>query len=211
MPQYSRENPSPRYREMEAMYQKMHSEGDVGNAISSEETFDGRSLMPHVQAIGNCIRGSQSKTLLDYGCGKAGAYDHATAQTPDGKTLEGLKAIWGLEEVRLYDPGFAPHQEFPVGKYDAVISTDVLEHITKEDMDWVIEEILGFANKFVFLNIACYPAKKILPNGENAHITQESPGWWLDLVHGIKHPEHDFLKVFLVIDDEHKNRVFVEL
>ena len=211
MQKYSRENPSPRFREMEAMYQQMHSEGDAINAIEAERTFAGHSLVPHVQAIGNCIRRLQSKTLLDYGCGKAMAYEHTTGQSPDGQTKKGLKAIWGLDEICLYDPGYAPYQEYPTGQYDAVISTDVLEHITKEDMDWVVAEILGFAQKVVFLNMACYPAKKILPNGENAHITQESPGWWLDLIHGIKRSNFDFLEVLLAIDDKDKNRVVAKL
>jgi len=211
MQKYSRENPSPHFREMEVMNQQMHSKGDAINAIEPENTFDGRSLMPHVPIIGNCIEGSQSKTLLDYGCGKAGAYEHATAQSPDGQTVKGLRAIWGLDEICLFDPGYAPYQEFPTGMFDAVISTDVLEHITKEDMDWVVAEILGFAQKFAFLNIACYPAKKTLPNGENAHITQESPSWWLDLIHGIKRSNFDFLKVFLVIDDKEMKRVIIEL
>ncbi len=207
MQKFSRENPSPRFREMETMYQQMHSEGDAINAIEAEKTFDGNSLTSHVQAIGNCIRMSQSKTLLDYGCGKARVYENAEAQSPDGQTVKGLKAIWGLDEISLYDPGYAPYQGYPTGQYDAVISTDVLEHITKEDMDWVVAEILGFAQKFVFLNIACYPAKKILPNGENAHITQESPGWWLDLIHGIWRSNFDSLEVFLAIDDKDMKRV----
>jgi len=195
---------------MQAMYQTMHSEGDKANAIAAEETFDGRSLMPHVQVIGNCIQRTQSKSLLDYGCGKAGADERATAQTPDGRTVKGLQAIWGLQTVRLFDPGVPSFAEFPTGKYDAVICTDVLEHITKEDMDWVVDEILSFANKFVFLNVACYPAMKTLPNGENAHITQESPGWWLDLVQGVKTAKYDALTIFLVIDDAEKNRIMIE-
>ncbi len=81
MQKYSRENPSPRFREMEAMYQQMHSEGDTINAIEAEKTFAGLSILSHIQIIGNCIRGSQSKTLLDYGCGKARAYEQATASS----------------------------------------------------------------------------------------------------------------------------------
>jgi hypothetical protein len=28
------------------------------------------------------------------------------------------------------------------------------------------------------LNIACYPANALLPNGENAHITVRDKNWW---------------------------------
>ena len=86
-----------------------------------------------------------------------------------------------------------------------------MEHITKEDLDWVVDEILGFANKFVYLNIACYPATKILPNGENAHVTQESPGWWLDLINGAKYRSSNSARILLAIDDEKKERIYTEL
>ena len=52
MQKFDRENPSPRYREMETMYQQMHSEGDIKNAIEAKKTFDGRSLREHVPIIG---------------------------------------------------------------------------------------------------------------------------------------------------------------
>lgn len=211
MQQFSRQNPSPRYRQMEKMYQTMHENGDTANEIPASETFDGRSLAPHIDQINNLIQATQSKTYLDYGCGKAESYDKLKVKVKDGREIIGLRNLWSGLDIRLYDPGYGPFQAFPDGMYDAVVSTDVLEHITKEDMPWVIDEILGFANKFVYLNIACYPAKKILPNGENAHITQESPGWWVDLVHEIKRNKYNNLVVVLAIDDKYLKRVVVQL
>ena len=32
------------------------------------------------------------------------------------------------------------------------------------------------------LNIACYPAAAMLPNGENAHITVRDPLWWKGVI-----------------------------
>ena len=66
----------------------------------------------------------------------------------------------------------------PRARFDGVISTDVLEHCPAEDIPWIIDEIFSFADEFVYLNVACYPAKKLLPNGENAHCTIEPPEWW---------------------------------
>ena len=183
------------------MYRKMHEEGDPLNALNADQTFDGSFIKPHIQTIGRFIKGSHSKSLLDYGCGKARIY-----QQP-----KDLKTLWGLDEIQLYDPGCEPYQAYPSGQYDAVISTDVLEHITKKDMDWVLADILGFARKLVFLNIACYPAQKTRPNGENAHITQENPGWWLDMIHGVKRTNPQIPNVFLIIADEDRKLVIVEL
>ena len=29
------------------------------------------------------------------------------------------------------------------------------------------------------INVACYNAAALLPNGENAHVTVRAPSWWL--------------------------------
>jgi hypothetical protein len=34
----------------------------------------------------------------------------------------------------------------------------------------------------VYLNVACFPARKTLPNGDNAHATVRPPQWWSDLM-----------------------------
>ena len=182
MPDYSRANPSPRYQEMGELYRQMHTEGDTHNAIPAAETFQGISLAPFINSIGGLIQRFGAKTYLDYGSGKGEGYEKAEARAPDGTIVRGLQKIWGLEQITLYDPGYAPYSAFPTGKFDGVVCTDVLEHCPEEDMEWILEELFGFANKFLMVSIACYPAKKILPNGENAHITQKSPGWWLDLL-----------------------------
>jgi hypothetical protein len=58
-------------------------------------------------------------------------------------------------------------------------------------MAWIIDELFGFANRFVFANVVCYAARKRLPSGENAHCTVKPAGWWIDLLKGIaaKRPE----------------------
>ena len=59
-----------------------------------------------------------------------------------------------------------------------MICTDVLEHCPEEDLSWIVEEIFNYARRFVYLNVACFPARKTLPSGENAHITIREPDWW---------------------------------
>lgn len=187
---YSRANPSPRFRALEALYGSMHARGDTLNEIPAEQTFSGISLPPHVQMIGALLRTVGARTLLDYGAGKGQSYDTTEARTPDGRVVRGLKQIWGLDAVTLYDPGYEPYRALPTGTFDAVISTDVLEHCPEEDLDWILEEIFSYATRLVYLCIACYPAGKTLPTGENAHITIKPPGWWVDklIVAGAHHP-----------------------
>ncbi|MCA9100776.1 MAG: class I SAM-dependent methyltransferase, partial [Planctomycetales bacterium] len=78
--------------------------------------------------------------------------------------------------------GYAPFRQLPVGRFDGVICTDVLEHCPEDDVPWILGEIFAFARKLVFCNVACYPAQKRLPNGENAHCTVKSRTWWRELV-----------------------------
>ena len=68
-----------------------------------------------------------------------------------------------------------------------MVSTDVLEHIPAEDIPWVLGELFSFADKFVFVTIAGYPAQKIMPNGENAHCTIAPMGWWQEQLNGARH------------------------
>ena len=71
-------------------------------------------------------------------------------------------------------------------KYDLVISIDVLEHIPSQDTDWVLEKIISKATKYVFINLACYPAVALLPNGKNAHINVNNPQWWAEKILSLK-------------------------
>lgn len=178
MSAFSRMNPSPRYRELLDLYVSMHAHGAPEQGDRAEDMFAGTSLRPHVEAVGHLVRGTSAHTLLDYGCGKARLYG-APAKAFGGKDGTTLQQHWGLDAVTLYDPGYPSHNDLPAGTFDGVICTDVLEHVPEEDVPWVLDEIFGYAKKFVYLNVACYPAKKILPNGENAHCTIQPQEWWL--------------------------------
>jgi FkbM family methyltransferase len=101
---------------------------------------------------------------------------------------DGIAEYWDVDEVQCYDPGYAPHSARPEGRFDGVICTDVLEHCPEEDVPWILEEIFGYAGRFVYLNVACYPARKTLPNGENAHITVRPPEWWREKVRAAARP-----------------------
>lgn len=180
-PHYDRQNPSPRYRDLLALYREMHRSGDAAHGRAAAATFDGRSLAPHTATVLDLIGRHGAKTLLDYGAGKGVMYRMRDLRAPDGRTVPDLRTYWGLDEVTLYDPGYEPHSRYPSGRFDAVICTDVLEHVPAEDLPWVADELMGFAGQFVFVTIAGYPAAKDLPNGENAHCTVRPAAWWTEL------------------------------
>ena len=49
-----------------------------------------------------------------------------------------------------------------------------------------IEELFRLANKFIFVVIACYPAKKKLPDGRNVHLSIKTIDDWKKIILKIK-------------------------
>jgi hypothetical protein len=185
MPAYSRTNPSPRFQQLVDMYRHMHVEGAESSGLAAEETFPGISLAPQVGRIKRMIEATGAQNILDYGAGKGQLYDRRDLKTASGETIESVQDFWDVDFVHLYDPGYAPFSKLPEGTFDGVICTDVLEHCPEEDLPWLIGELFGYAGRFVFMTIASYPAVKVLPNGENAHVTIRSAEWWRDVIVGV--------------------------
>lgn len=175
---FTRHNPSPRYQELTALYRRLHSEGEQRLGLSADETYPGASLLPHAKRIKVLIDSTGARTLLDYGCGKGYQYEPGKIAIPGEGTWDGVIDYWDVDEVCCYDPCYARYSKLPEGKFDGVISTDVLEHCPEQDVPWIVAEIFSYATRFVFASVACYPALTTLPNGENAHCTVRPLEWW---------------------------------
>jgi cyclopropane fatty-acyl-phospholipid synthase-like methyltransferase len=80
--------------------------------------------------------------------------------------------------VEGYDPGNPKHNHIPARSFDAVVSADVFEHIEPEHLAGTLQLISSKIQVAGWFRIACYPAKKHLPDGRNAHLIVESPNWW---------------------------------
>jgi hypothetical protein len=179
MSSYSRAAPSPRYRRLLEQYRLMHENGEIHLGIPPEQTFSGESLPRQAPYIKRLINRCGARTVLDYGSGKGQQYElRRVVDAAEGVDYPDIKSYWGVAEIRCYDPGYAPFAELPTGSFDGVICTDVLEHCPEEDIPWIVEELFGFARKFVFANVACFPARKRLPSGGNAHCTIKPVKWW---------------------------------
>ena len=175
---YSRDNPSPKYQRMIALYRELHACGERRLGLSPAETYPGVSLLPHIKRIKKLIDRTGARTILDYGCGKGLQYEPHKIVVPGAGEWDGVIEYWDIDEVCCYDPCYERYSKLPEGKFDGVISTDVLEHCVEDDVPWIVGEMFSYANRFVFASIACYPAKTTLPNGENAHCTVRPIGWW---------------------------------
>jgi len=116
--------------------------------------------------ISKLIIKNKIKTLSDYGAGKMRLY----------KSLS-KEAIEYLEEYYPYDPAF-PEYGVPQSA-ELVCCIDVLEHIEPEYLDNVLLDLSNIVNKLGYFTIHLEAAVKVLPDGRNAHLIQESVSWWI--------------------------------
>jgi hypothetical protein len=135
-------------------------------------SFRGLSILQHRAQIVKIVRSHHARTLLDYGSGAGDAWRQPHRLHRD------LGLRWF--DVTLYDPAFPEHDEKPLGLFDGVLCSDVLEHIPEDDVDRVVTELFAHARKFVWASVCCRPAKKSFPDGTNMHVTQRPLQWWQD-------------------------------
>jgi hypothetical protein len=152
------------FSEYKNYYQQMHRMGHFAGGSLKKE---------YIPKIASMVEETSSKTLLDYGCGKADHY-----------RLYKINRHFGIadQNTYFYDIGVPEYEILPEGKFDLVICTDVLEHVPEDNVADTLAEIFEKAVKAVFMVIYCAPAKKNLPNGMNAHVTVKPPSWWKEQI-----------------------------
>ena len=103
----------------------------------------------------------QIKELLDYGAGKCRLRD-------------------SLEKPVKYTPYEPSNQLWDATPEpsELVACIDVLEHIEPELLDNVLDDLKRLVLAYGIFTIHTGAAKKILPDGRNAHLTQENWDWW---------------------------------
>lgn len=138
-------------------------------------------------------------SILDYGSGRV----NWESKNFDEIRSVSAKNYFKLKEVSLYDPSIDIDNR---KKADCVLSFDVLEHIFISDIKNVLDDIFVNATKLVVIQVACYPAKAKLPNGENAHVLIRNPLWWKGLIDSmsLKYPN---VSVCLLCSTEYKKTV----
>ena len=197
---HNREQPSQDYVDLLTEYKELHKD---------PKYFNGICLITHLNTVTHIMLKEGAKSLLDYGCGKALLYDDEKYKNmklnKKGQTLpKPLQKLWQLDYHALYDPAYPKHSKLPKGKYDAVICTDVIEHVDEKDADWILEEIFSYSRKFVLLTIACYKALKTFKDGRNVHVNVKTPEYWTDklLKLHVKYPHLNIHYSLDVIEDE---------
>ena len=136
------------------------------------DTRDCEIKWHHIDMIYALNKKLKLNSVLDYGCGHGKQW-----------TERAFHKKMKIPEYALYDIAYPDWTEMPEGKYDLVISTDVLEHIPEgELLDEALNNIFSKANKAVFLKVGTTPAIKVLANGQNAHCTLKSKEEWRSIL-----------------------------
>jgi len=148
-----------------------YTRGDGTQIKDAFKDFESRNFRQYLRPL---IIQQNIKTILDYGCGGSDWLEKGFDD--DGSNA---REYYGLTECLRYEPARGIDERKNV---DCVICFDVLEHIFIADLEAVITDIFSHASKLVILNIACYQAAALLPNGENAHITVRPPQYWKALI-----------------------------
>jgi hypothetical protein len=98
--------------------------------------------------------------ILDYGCGKGS-----------------LKDSLPEHEVTEFDPGIPGKDRLPGVPVDLAVCIDVMEHVEPDSIFDVLNYLYIVAGR-TYLVIDTVPAKKVLPDGRNAHLAVRSAAWW---------------------------------
>ena len=136
---------------------------DQLSQLHQDGKFDNGYKSYHI--VKDFLEQYQPSSLLDFGCGQGGLIRSIQEQHPD-IFCEG------------YDPGNHQFRQLPERRYDAVISTDAIEHIEPAYLDETLRVIDSKIERCGCFRIACYPSKKNLPDGRNAHLIVQLPEWW---------------------------------
>ena len=146
-----------RYKDI---YVQMHKDGH----------FAGNSLrFGYVETLERAIKGLNCRTMLDYGCGKAQMYRRYKFHNLIGIEDHGLY---------LYDPAVPRYDYLTKDLVDAVICTDVLEHVPEDEIDVTLSTVFSKAKKMIFFVVYCGLANKTFDDGTNVHVTVKPPEWW---------------------------------
>ena len=139
--------------EYQAQLTTMHSQGRFVNGAKA------------AKVVRPIIERYNPTSILDFGCG-VGALVNSLQETYPNMRVEG------------YDPGNAEHSRVPKRSFDVIVSADVFEHIEPKHLPATLQLISSKMTVAGWFRIACYPAKKQLPDGRNAHLIVEKPEWW---------------------------------
>ena len=157
-------------------YKRMAKEGyNRTDGIKVQSAYNDFELQKFRNVVKQNLQQEQIKTVLDYG-GGGSDWNAANFEPTTGQSA---KEFFNIQEVNTFEPARNLTKKT---KSDCVVCVDVLEHIFIADIASVVKDLFKLSKKLLIINVACYKAAALLPNGENAHVTVRNPHWWKGVV-----------------------------
>lgn len=132
------------------------------------------------------LRKRKCRTILDAGCGTGKLMQKLMTEFGDEFAVHGFDISANcldpvFEDVKddILTVGCLWNADDLPGEFDAVLCTDVLEHIHPDKVPAVLENLRKCTRKFAYVAIALFPdgfGPKLI--GEPLHLTVEPPNWW---------------------------------
>ena len=185
-------------------YKRMAKEGyDRIDGIKVQSAYNDFELQKFRNVVKHNMQQEEIKTVLDYG-GGGSDWDAINFDPVTGKSA---KEFFDLEEVNTFEPARSLLKKV---KSDCVVCVDVLEHIFVADIATVVKDLFNLSKKLLVINVACYKAAALLPNGENAHVTVRNPHWWKGVVDTIA-LDYKNVEVMLICSTTFSSGIFSKL
>ncbi|MDB2639087.1 hypothetical protein N9Y91_08825 [Alphaproteobacteria bacterium] len=160
-----------------SMYSAMADGGyETNTGEKIVDAYNDFELKKVRQFVSERFQENKIRTVLDYGCGGSNWIAPGFDGEKSAKDFFELKSVYRYEPARDLDER---------KRVDAVVCFDVLEHIFVSDVANILRDMFSYSKKLVIINVACYEARALLPNGENAHITVRNASWWKGMLDSI--------------------------
>lgn len=132
-----------------------------------QNPYYGTVSVNYAPIVAEVVKMTGAKELLDYGAGKGLL----------GETLNTL--LPEAPRMRHYDPA-RPEWAAPPEPCACVACIDVLEHIEPDLLENVLDDLQRVTIGCGVFTVHTGPAAKVLADGRNAHLIQQSAEWWLE-------------------------------
>ena len=136
-------------------------------ATLHEDPSYGIASKHYAPIVASAMQSIGADELLDYGAGKGRL----------GKALQ--KQLERPLRIHHYDPAIPEWSAAP-DPCAFVACIDVLEHIEPPLLDNVLDDLRRVTAGIGILTVHTDPARKILPDGRNAHLILQPREWWLE-------------------------------
>jgi hypothetical protein len=127
----------------------------------------GATSLKNLRLIRPEIKLLHPQSIIDYGCGQSMLIDRLDLGYP--------------LRLERYDPAIPAYALKPKLKADLLINIDVLEHIEESDIDDVLAEMRALCRDALII-VDTAPAKRVLADGRNLHVTLRPHDWWRERI-----------------------------